>query len=212
MSPYAQSAPGNGDYLWRRYNNALRAAVSTEPSCRAYIDLDDLPISLFDPGSAIPYIHRTGEGYYQSGVKLGRSILSGIKEPVLRLDNIEGTYTPAVSNMVGCSGVSIGYGSWSRVGNTIDVAVRLAVTNTTGGVGASFDLTVPVKAKTYPKNVTGNLVSFNGELGMAIPVSSQQTVRLSYVPKNSGPVACNVSFRYRVNDSDSLPNSPPGTT
>ncbi|REN11270.1 hypothetical protein DSI41_19620, partial [Mycobacterium tuberculosis] len=41
MSPYAQSAADNGDFLWRRFNNALRATVSTDSSSRAYVGLEN---------------------------------------------------------------------------------------------------------------------------------------------------------------------------
>jgi len=211
MSPYAQSAPDNGDFLWKRYNGALRAIAAADPSTRAFISLDDFPQTLFDPGSAIPYIHRTGEGYYRSGEKLGRSILSGIHETGLAARDLEGSYTPVFSNLVNCT-VTFGFADWKRVGNLIGEELRIAVTPIVAGQETSFELTVAVKAKTFPRNVSGAFSGVYGDAGIVAGVAGTQRVKVVYVPKYAGVAAATVRFQYRVNPSDTLPNSPDGTT
>lgn len=211
FTPYACSAPGNSDYLWRRYSGALKECVATDPSNRAYIGLDEFPISLFDATGAIPYIHRTGEGYYQSGLKLGNSILNGISEPVLKSYGLDGLYAPIYSNGVNCS-VAHGYATFTRIGNTIDVSIRVTATASAANADTSFDITVPIKAKTFPAHVSGIVASPNGDSGIVVGVASTQAVKVVYRSKFSGPVAMCINFRYRVNPSDCLPNSPTGTT
>lgn len=213
MSPYAQSAPGNLDYLWRRYNGALKACVAVDPSCRAYIDLDDFPLDYFDAGSAIPYIHRTGEGYYKSGEKLGLSIVTGTREPIERSGQAEGVYTAdaTISNQVNCSGTTVGWATWCRVGNTITVNISGSLT-ITAATNTTFDVATPVKAKSFPNNVVGNITTANGDAGIVINIANTQGVRATFPSAVPGLVAFCMTFNYRVNHSDLLPNSPPGTT
>jgi len=214
LPPFAQSAPGNSDYLWRRYSSAFKAATWPDPSCRAYINNGDLPISYFDPTGVIPYLHYTGEGYFRVGQKLGRAMLSGLYETGMTSQQGQGVDSAVViSGMVNCSGVSVGYSIWSRTFDEITVKTYGSMTVTAGATATSFIMTVPIKAKTFPNNVAGNIVSVNaGNAGLILPVSSTQTVQAAFVSTGTGAQAFVITYSYRVNSSDVLPNSPPGTT
>lgn len=210
MSPYAQSSPGNGDYLWRRYNNALRAVVSFDSSSRAYIGLDNFPESYFDPTGILPYIHRTPLGYYKSGEKLGISMQHGIYEPVPRLLDTDGLFNPDILNPVQCA-VTVGYAAFTRIGNNIRCSVFLTVDSLQDNDDISFDITVPVIAKGFPNNVMGCATSNLGGSGIVYPLSNSQSVRVGMRPP-IGVQTVIAEFMYRVNSSDALPNPPPGTT
>lgn len=209
MSPYAQSAPGNGDFLWKRYNNALRAAVSADSSSRAYVGLENFPIEYFDPTGTLPYIHRTPLGYFKSGEKLGVAIQRGIFEPCPRLDDSDGLYTPEASAPVQCS-VDMGYAAFTRIGNNIRVTVFATVTALIAG-DIGFDVTVPVKVTIFPNNVMGTATSSSGGAGVVIPIPFTQAVRV-VMRAAIGLQTVVLDFMYRANASDALPNSPPGTT
>jgi hypothetical protein len=207
MSPYVASVPGNGDFLLKRFNGSLRSFVAARPYIRDYIDCDDMPITLYDSTGGIPYIHKTGAGHYHAGLRVGDTILRGAGiVPYLNRENVDGQYTPVVTNKVNCN-VAIGYALWSRVGNIITVNISLVITRTVGGT-ASFDLNVPVKTKyPYPQTVVGAAVSVLGA-GVIVGVPGSQTVRVYAANAVSAADTASVSFMYRVYDCDILPNSP----
>ena len=209
FSPYATSAPGNGDFLWRRYNGALRAVVSVDSSSRAYVGLDNFPIQYFDPTGTIPYIHRTPLGYFKSGEKLGQTMLRGVYEPVPRLDDADGLYTPEITAPVQCT-ATVGYATFTRVGNNIRTNVFVTVDALVAG-DIGFDITVPVKVKNFPNNVAGVATSNIGGAGVLTPIANTQAVRL-YMRAALGVQTVVLDYSYRGNSSDTLPNSPPGTT
>lgn len=212
MTPWAQSSPGNLDYLWRRYSNALRAVVAKNPSHRVYVGLEEFPQSYFDPTGTVPYLHRTGEGYYRSGEKLGRTILYGLYEPVSRVENIEGNYSPGFTSPVNGSAV-LSYAYWTRNPSSNTFAVDLRMTFTANAAGTcSVDIPVPVKVKQFPINVIGVVTTANGGAGLVLLNANTQTVKAQFVVSGSGAVAVCMHFTYRGIESDALPNSPPGTT
>ncbi|REN01328.1 hypothetical protein DSI35_19965, partial [Mycobacterium tuberculosis] len=176
MSPYAQSAADNGDFLWRRFNNALRATVSTDSSSRAYVGLENFPIQYFDPTGDLPYIHRTPLGYFKSGEKLGVAIQRGIYEPCPRLDDVDGLFAPAVTDPVQC-GAMLGYAAFTRIGNNIRVSALLTVDALVAGEVA-FNIAVPVKAKGFPNNVMGVATGNSGGSGVVLPLANTQAVKV----------------------------------
>lgn len=216
MSPYAQSSPGNLDYLWRRYNGALKGSCGIFPSWRQYIDFDEFPDTLYDPTGSIPYIHRTAEGYYKAGEKLGRCMLTGITEPITRSDNAGGQWTPTFdpAQFVNCTDVTLAHAKWWRPAgtNTIEWEARAAVTVTAANVDTTFWMTVPVKAKAFPNLVAGQVTSAQRDSGIILPVASQQAVQIFFNARLTGVATMIFRGSYTVNHSDILPNSPPGTT
>lgn len=205
MSPWAAASPGNGDYLWRRYNGALRAVCETNPSHRAFVSLDDLPISMFDVTGPIPYIHRTGEGYYQSGLKMANAIELGLYEPVNYNLNESGNYTPVISSQVNGT-VTVGFANWTRVGQILTVNFRGSFT-ATGAGAASFYFSVPVHVRQFPLNVIGLLGTPNlNEAGIVVAVPNQQNLQALFNVSGAGTRAFCISCTYRLLPSDALPN------
>lgn len=216
LPPYAQSSPGNLDYLWRRYGKAFLACTWPDPTCRAFISKEDMPLDLFDATGAIPYIHHTAEGYYELGKKIGRTMITGVHE-VQGSSSLQGFGTvspaPTASNLLNCSDVTIGLCTWTRVFNDITVTMTGTATVTADAAETSFWVPVPIKAKQFPNNVGGNLTSYTrGNAGIVLAVASQQVVKPTWVSTGTGVISWHAVYTYRVNSSDVLPNSPPGTT
>ena len=206
MSPWAQSAPGNGDYMWRRYSKALEAVAAINPARRAFVSIEDLPIGLFDSGSSIPYIHMTGAGYHASGLRMGSQIINGVHSAIQKANNLRGKYVAGIVNAVNCS-IDPGYGSWRRIGDD-DLLVGLRISANVATLSeCSFDFTLPIKTKGQPEYVIG-LINGVGVSGLIAPSPNPSFLRATFLPRAAGVLALTLWVTCTIAPSDALPNAP----
>lgn len=199
MSPWAATAPGNGDYRWRRYSRALKAVAASDPARRAFIDIESLPISLFDPTGVLPYIHMTAAGYYASGVRMGRQILGGVHTLSPKYE--QPTYSVGFVNAVNCA-VSPKSATWKRESDDlVSLKLQIPITAATAGT-CSFDFTIPIKTFAQPGNVSGVFASANGDSGIIMQSPNKDFLRAVFVAKYAGAVLASIDCSFTCAPSD----------
>lgn len=198
MSPWAATSPGNGDYRWRRYSRALKAVASIDPARRAFIDIESLPKSLFDPSGPIPYIHMTGEGYYWSGVRMARQVLNGVHGgPIYE----PSTYDAGFVNAVNCT-ADLRSATYKRESDTlVSGRLKIALNALTTGP-CCLDISVPVKTYAEPGNAAGSVVSANGDAGVITQSPNKDFLRATFPAKYAGTVLVTMDFSYTCAPSD----------
>lgn len=198
MSPWAETSPGNGDYRWRRYSRALKAVAAIDPARRAFIDIESMPKSMFDPTGSIPYIHMTGEGYYMSGVRMARQIMTGVHSGP-RYESP--AYDAGFVNASNCT-VVLRSATYKRESDYL-VSGRVQATVTALSAGScSLDISTPVRTYAQPGSAAGSVVSANGDTGVITQSPNKDFLRATFTAKYAGPVVMTFDFSYTCAPSD----------
>lgn len=121
--------------------------------------------------------------------------------------NSAGTYTPTISNDTNCTINTIGVASYMRVGNVVNVAGTVDISNGSSGTNSGFtiSLPVPLAASTFSgiREAGGtfctNVGAANaGDPGIIYSNSGTATVYVSYRATQTTNRTCSYNFTYRI--------------
>lgn len=186
-------------YYSRRQDRRIDAAADTGGTTQADID-NSIALHVAAPDPHTGYL-TPAEGDAAYAPVVHTHVMTDVSDlPTLSA----GTYTPTLTATANVDSVSITTGPWSylRVGNTVNVAGRLAIDATTAATLTSFRASLPI-ASTYDTvgDVAGaggaaytgdyRVLVVNGEL-------ANHEAAISLIAAANTSVAAWVTFQYRV--------------